>query len=195
LARHTALGLIVGLGNPGTEYLRTRHNAGFWFVDALAERAGAVFKFDARFKGEIARASIAGNTVWLLKPQTFMNDSGQSVGACASYYKINPDATLVAHDELSLAAGRVGLKRGGGHGGHNGLRDISRHFGGDFLRVRIGIGRPRHSDKVAAYVLSAAPRTEQEQIETAIAAVIGAIDDVISGNIESAATAIAKLTQ
>ena len=190
-----ALGLIAGLGNPGTEYLRTRHNAGFWFVDALAERAGVAFKFDGRFKGEIARVSIAGNPVWLLKPQTFMNESGQSVGACAAYYKISPDATLIAHDELSLAAGKLGLKRGGGHGGHNGLRDISRHFSGDSTRVRIGIGRPRHSDNVAGYVLSAPSRTEQEKIETAIAAAIAAIDDLVSGNIELAAVTIAKLTQ
>ena len=195
MATKTALGLIAGLGNPGAEYSRTRHNAGFWFVDALAEHAGAAFKFDARFKGEIARASIAGNPVWLLKPQTFMNESGQSVGACASYYKINPAATLIAHDELSLAVGKLSLKRGGAHGGHNGLRDISRHFSGDVTRVRIGIGRPRHSDNVAGYVLSTPPRTEQEQIESAITAVIRAIDDVVSGNIESAAATIAKLTQ
>lgn len=195
MARNTALGLIVGLGNPGAEYSRTRHNAGFWFVDSLAERAGAHFRSDARFKGEIARASIGGNTVWLLKPQTFMNDSGQSVGACASYYKINPDATLVAHDELSLAPGKLALKRGGGHGGHNGLRDISRHFSGEITRVRIGIGRPRHSDNVAGYVLSAPPRTEHEQIEAAIAAAVAAIDDIVSGDVALAAATIAKLSQ
>ncbi len=194
MARNTALGLIVGLGNPGPEYSRTRHNAGFWFVDLLAERVGAAFRSDARFKGEIARASVAGNTVWLLKPQTFMNDSGQSVGACASYYKISPDATLVAHDELSLAPGKVALKRGGGHGGHNGLRDIGRHFGGEHTRVRIGIGRPRHSDDVAAYVLSTPPRKEQEQIETAIATAVAAIDDIVSGKVALATATIAKLT-
>ena len=195
MGKKTALGLIVGLGNPGPEYSRTRHNAGFWFVDALAERTGAAFRFDARFKGEIARASIAGNTVWLLKPQTFMNESGQSVGACASYYKITPQATLVAHDELSLAAGKIGIKRGGGHGGHNGLRDISRHFSGDVTRLRIGIGRPRHNDDVAGYVLSAPRATEQDQMDSAIAAAISTVDDVVSGNLDVAAAAIAILTQ
>lgn len=195
MGKKTSLGLIVGLGNPGPEYSRTRHNAGFWFVDALAERTGAVFRLDARFKGEIARASIAGSAVWLLKPQTFMNDSGQSVGACASYYKITPHATLVAHDELSLAAGKIGIKRGGGHGGHNGLRDISRHFSADVTRLRIGIGRPRHNDDVAGYVLSASRRTEQDQMDSAIAAAISVADDIVSGNLEVAAAALAKLTQ
>jgi PTH1 family peptidyl-tRNA hydrolase len=195
LGKKTALGLIVGLGNPGAEYSRTRHNAGFWFVDALAERAGSVFKFDARFKGEIARASFAGISVWLLKPQTFMNESGQSVGACTSYYKIAPHATLVAHDELSLAPGSINVKCGGGHGGHNGLRDIGRHFSGDVTRLRIGIGRPRHNGDVAGYVLSAPRRTEQDQIDSAIAAAVRAIDDVVSGNIEAAAAAIAKYSQ
>lgn len=193
MGNKNALGLIVGLGNPGSEYSRTRHNAGFGFIDALAERTGAMFRPDSRFKGEIARASIAGNTVWLLKPQTFMNESGQSVGACASYYKITPHATLVAHDELSLAAGRIGVKRGGGHGGHNGLRDIGRHFSGDVIRLRIGIGRPRHNDDVAAYVLGAPRRAEQEQIDLAIAAAIGAIDDLVMGKLDAAAAAIAKL--
>lgn len=195
MGKNTALGLIVGLGNPGSEYSRTRHNAGFWFIDALAERTGAMFKFDARFKGEIARASISGSAVWLLKPQTFMNESGQSVGACASYYKIIPHATLVAHDELSLAPGKLGVKSGGGHGGHNGLRDISRHFSGETTRLRIGIGRPRHSDDVAAYVLSTPRRTEQDQIDPAIDAAIAAIDELVSGNIELAAAAVAKATR
>jgi len=195
LGKKTGLGLIVGLGNPGSEYSRTRHNAGFWFIDALAAGTGAVFRFDARFKGEIARASIAGSAVWLLKPQTFMNESGQSVGACASYYKLIPHATLVAHDELSLAAGKIAIKRGGGHGGHNGLRDISRHFSGDVTRLRIGIGRPRHNDDVAGYVLSAPRATEHDQMDSAIAAAISTVDDVVSGNLDVAAAAIATLTQ
>lgn len=193
MAKHPAVGLIVGLGNPGAEYTRTRHNAGFWWVDMLAERAGAKFRTESRFKGETARASIGGCTVWLLKPATFMNDSGQSVGACASYYKIAPAEMLVAHDELSLPAGRLALKRGGGHAGHNGLRDITRHCGSDFARARIGIGRPREGRDVARYVLNSPPGTERELIETAIGAGLDTIELIVSGDLEKAGTAIAKL--
>lgn len=135
--------MIVGLGNPGAEHSGTRHNAGFWFVDALAADSGSTFMPDKRAAGELAQVEIAGDTVRVIKPMTYMNASGRPVRALLDFYKLQPEQVLVVHDDLDLDPGTVRLKRGGGHGGHNGLRDVSAHIGPDYLRLRIGIGHPR----------------------------------------------------
>lgn len=165
-----AIRLIVGLGNPGAEYEHTRHNAGFWLVDNLA---GHRLSRESRFQALAAKTQIAGNEVWLLEPQTFMNRSGQSVGALTRFYKIAPEEVLVVHDELDLAPGVAKLKKGGSSGGHNGLKDITAALGTqDYWRLRIGIGHPRTSGSqqpVADYVLHRPRKEEQPLIDEAIA--------------------------
>ena len=146
--------LFVGLGNPGPEYEGTRHNAGFWFVDALARELKTQLTPERSYWGLAARVQAAGASRWLLEPQTFMNLSGQSVGEAMRYLKLAPDAVTVFHDELDLAPGKLRLKQGGGHAGHNGLRSIHQHIGEGYARVRLGIGHPGHKDRVAPYVLS-----------------------------------------
>lgn len=162
--------LIVGLGNPGAEYEQTRHNAGFWLVDQLA---GHRLAKEARFHGLAAKTRIAGNEVWLLEPQTYMNRSGQSVGAIARFYKITPEEVLVIHDELDLPPGAAKLKKGGSSGGHNGLKDITAVLGTqDYWRLRIGIGHPRTmglQQPVADFVLHRPRKEEQILIDEAIA--------------------------
>ncbi len=176
--------LIVGLGNPGPEYDKTRHNAGFWFVDALA--AGG-FRPEAKFQGEVARVHVGGHEVWLLKPMTFMNRSGQAVAAMARFYKIPPEAILVVHDELDLAPGVVRLKQGGGHGGHNGLRDIVSQLGSrEFVRLRLGIGHPGNSREVVNYVLGRPPAGEREAIEAGIEAVRTVLPNLLAGELQRA---------
>jgi len=168
------LRLIVGLGNPGPEHLRTRHNAGFWFVDALADRLGGRFGLESKLFGETAKVEIAGQNVWLLKPATFMNLSGKSVMAALRYWKIEPEEALLAHDELDLPPGTARLKFDGGHGGQNGLRDTIRLLGhGRFHRLRLGIGHPGHKDKVTPWVLGRPGRDDE-------AALLRAIDDAIT---------------
>jgi len=170
------LRLIVGLGNPGAEHLRTRHNAGFWFVDALALRQGARFGLESKLFGETAKIDVAGKPVWLLKPATFMNLSGKSVAAALRYWKIEPEQMLVVHDELDLAPGTARLKFDGGHGGQNGLRDITRLLGhGKYHRLRIGIGHPGHKDRVTSWVLGK-PGVDDE---ASILRAIGNADDVL----------------
>ena len=164
--------LIVGLGNPGSKYEATRHNAGFWWVDAVARATGAGFRREARFRGEVARVPRAD--MWLLKPETYMNESGRAVGALANFYRIEPAGILIAHDELDLPPGGVRLKFGGGLSGHNGLRDIASVLGThDFWRLRIGIGHPRElagsQQEVVDYVLHP-PRAEERK------AIDGALD-------------------
>ncbi|CAK0747979.1 peptidyl-tRNA hydrolase [Gammaproteobacteria bacterium] len=164
-----AVRLIAGLGNPGPRYEDTRHNAGFWVVDALAREVGAHFRPEARFHGETCRIAGPGNDeCWLLKPTTFMNHSGQSVAALARFYKLPVSEILVVHDDLDLPPGTARLKQGGGHGGHNGLRDITAHLGADFLRLRLGIGHPGDARKVVDYVLDRPSRAEEEAIHEAI---------------------------
>ncbi len=159
--------LIVGLGNPGTEYSETRHNAGFWFCERLAAELGAGFSNEARFHGRIAHARDA--KVWLLMPQTFMNRSGQSVGALVRFHRIQPAEMLVVHDELDIPPGQLRLKFGGGLGGHNGLKDITAHLGTqDYWRLRIGIGHPGDRNEVVNYVLKPPRREEQAEIDAAM---------------------------
>jgi len=159
--------LIVGLGNPGAEYSETRHNAGFWFCEALARQLGASFAREARFHGLVAQARDAG--VSLLEPLTFMNRSGQAVGALARFYRIPPAEILVVHDELDIPPGQLRLKFGGGAGGHNGLKDITAHCGTqDYWRLRIGIGHPGDRNEVISFVLKPPRREELEAIDEAI---------------------------
>lgn len=158
--------LIVGLGNPGKEYERTRHNAGFWWVDAIVEAKRATWKREAKFSGWTSKVEEGGVPFALLKPSTYMNESGRSVAAYLRFYRIEPVAMLVVHDELDLPPGTVKLKRGGGTGGHNGLTDIAEVLGTkDFWRLRIGIGHPGHKDLVSDYVLDKPRKIELEAIE------------------------------
>jgi PTH1 family peptidyl-tRNA hydrolase len=181
------LRLIVGLGNPGPEHARTRHNAGFRFADALAEKAGARFGLDSKLFGEIAKIDIAGHAVWLLKPSTFMNLSGKSVTAALRYWKIEPQETLLAHDDLDLAPGVARLKFDGGHGGQNGLRDTMQLLGhGQFHRLRIGIGHPGHRDKVTPWVLGRASAGDDVEIARAIDAAIAVLPLLVAGDFNEA---------
>jgi PTH1 family peptidyl-tRNA hydrolase len=159
-----ALRVIVGLGNPGPEHLVTRHNAGFWFVDLLARRHGGEFRDYRKYSGETARITLSEREIVLLKPTTYMNRSGLSVRQLSDFYKIAPEEILVAHDELDLPVGSVRLKQGGGHGGHNGLRDTMTHIGENFWRLRLGIGHPGNKADVIDYVLTRAPRAEEDTI-------------------------------
>jgi PTH1 family peptidyl-tRNA hydrolase len=159
-----ALRVIVGLGNPGPEHLVTRHNAGFWFVDLLARRHGGEFRDYRKYSGETARITLSEREIILLKPTTYMNRSGLSVRQLSDFYKIAPEEILVAHDELDLPVGSVRLKQGGGHGGHNGLRDTMTHIGENFWRLRLGIGHPGNKADVIDYVLTRAPRAEEDTI-------------------------------
>jgi len=160
--------LIVGLGNPGSKYEQTRHNAGFWFVEEIARLKGAHFRPENKFSGEVCKVQLEGREVWLLKPTTFMNRSGMAIKQLASFYKIPTENILVAHDELDLEPGTARLKIGGGHGGHNGLRDTIAQIGKEFNRLRIAIGHPGHRDQVSDYVLHRASQDEQISIDNSI---------------------------
>jgi PTH1 family peptidyl-tRNA hydrolase len=180
----SAIRLIVGLGNPGTQYRGTRHNAGADFVEALARHCGASLQTDARFFGQSGRVSLAGHDLRLLVPTTFMNRSGKAVAAMAGFFKIPPAEILVAHDELDIPAGTARFKRGGGHGGHNGLRDIVPALGNDsdFYRLRIGIGHPGHAAGVTGYVLGAPSAADRERIDATIEEAIAALPLLLDGD-------------
>ena len=180
------LKLIVGLGNPGAQYALTRHNTGFWFVARLAQDYGIELTADKKFHGLTGRGQIAGQDVRLLMPNTFMNKSGQSVVPLVNFYGIDNDEILIAHDELDIDAGSIKLKTGGGHGGHNGLRDIAPHIGNDFHRLRIGIGHPGHKSKVSGHVLSKPSADEQTAIEAALDVAADNIGLLVKGDIEKA---------
>ena len=156
--------LVTGLGNPGPKYDQTRHNAGFWFVDELAKRFNGQFRSEPKFSSDICRLRIGSGEVWLQKPMSFMNRSGLPVRQMAGFYKIPLQQTLVVHDEIDLPPGKTKLKLGGGHGGHNGLRDIIAHFGKEFWRLRIGVGHPGHRDQVIDYVLGRPSREDEDLI-------------------------------
>ncbi|AOV18006.1 aminoacyl-tRNA hydrolase [Acidihalobacter aeolianus] len=184
------LSLIVGLGNPGEKYDQTRHNAGFWFVDEVLRRHGGSLRAESRFSGEVGRTSIDGQDIWLLKPTTFMNRSGQSVAALAAFYKIPLQRILVAHDEIDLSVGDARFKFSGGHGGHNGLRDIFSHLGRDFWRARIGVGHPGHRDQVIDYVLGRPGKDEAERIARAIDVAVDTLPPLAAGLGERAMQAL-----
>ena len=182
----TPIKLIVGLGNPGAKYTKTRHNAGFWFVEALANDANEHFRIESKFSAEVCKVTIAGNPVWLQKPITFMNRSGLAVKQLSSFYKIPVDSILVVHDEIDLSPGTVRLKEGGGHGGHNGLRDIHAHMTKEYKRLRIGVGHPGDRNKVVDYVLSPINTGDEIEVTQSIEAAIGVIDKVIAGDMQKA---------
>jgi PTH1 family peptidyl-tRNA hydrolase len=161
--------LIVGLGNPGAQYEDTRHNAGFWFVDEVARLTGATLRPEPRFHGLAARIMLEGPELWLLKPTTFMNRSGQAAAALARFYKITPEQILIAHDEIDLPVGQIKLKYAGGHGGHNGLRDLHAHFGTpNYWRLRLGVDHPGNKDLVVDYVLHAPSKVDRARIDGVI---------------------------
>jgi PTH1 family peptidyl-tRNA hydrolase len=176
----THLTMIAGLGNPEERYERTLHNAGFWFVDELARRGSASFKYEKRFDAETCKIDIGGNDVWLVKPQSYMNLSGAPIRAMLDYFRLPASQLLVAHDEIDLEPGTVRLKQGGGHGGHNGMRDVIRHCGPDFMRLRLGVGHPGHKDQVTSYVL----KNASSDVEAAIL-----------GNVDQAASVIPLLAE
>jgi PTH1 family peptidyl-tRNA hydrolase len=187
--------LIVGLGNPGADYTDTRHNAGFWFMDSLAQQLSVSFRFDKRFNAAEAKIQVQSLTnskdIILLKPQTFMNRSGQSVGGVARYYKLLPAQILVVHDELDLAPGDNRLKQGGGHGGHNGLRDIINHLVvKDFFRLRVGIGHPGDRNQVIKYVLHKPSISDQSAIEEANQRSLDVMPQVFEGRLDKAMQAL-----
>lgn len=183
--------LIVGLGNPGADYAATRHNAGFWWVDRLAERYGGSFRSESKFHGQVCRIQVDGRECWLLKPGTFMNRSGQSVSSLAKYYKIGLDEILVAHDELDLSPGVVRLKFGGGHAGHNGLRDIISAMGGrEFWRLRVGIDHPGNAREVVNYVLGRPSRQDAEAIERALDEAERVLPELLQGRFQLAMNAM-----
>jgi PTH1 family peptidyl-tRNA hydrolase len=182
------LRIIVGLGNPGPEHRVTRHNAGFWFVDLLARRHGGDFRDYRKYSGETAKISIDGNELVLLKPTTYMNRSGLSIRQLSDFYKVPPAEILVAHDELDLPVGTVRLKQGGGHGGHNGLRDTIAHVGETFWRMRLGIGHPGNKAEVIDYVLTRAPRAEEELILDAVGTAVDCMPLLLEQGAERAMT-------
>ncbi|MDP2745784.1 peptidyl-tRNA hydrolase [Pseudomonas sp. 9AZ] len=180
----TAVQLIVGLGNPGPEYDQTRHNAGALFVERLADSQRINLSLDKKYFGLVGKFSHQGRDVRLLIPTTFMNRSGQAVAALANFFRIPPEAILVAHDELDMPPGVAKLKLGGGHGGHNGLRDIIAQLGNqnNFYRLRLGIGHPGHSSMVSNFVLGRAPRSEQELLDTSIDFALGTLPEILAGD-------------
>lgn len=179
--------MFVGLGNPGPEYEHTRHNVGFWWIDALADRLKARLTAERGYFGLVARTSVQGHTLWLLEPQTFMNASGKSVAALARFYKIRPEEILVVHDELDFSPGQIKLKRGGSHGGHNGLRDIHAQLGSsDYWRLRIGIGHPGIKAEVVHWVLGRPAPGDRRLIENAIEHGLASFGELTGGAMDKA---------
>jgi PTH1 family peptidyl-tRNA hydrolase len=183
--------LLVGLGNPGPQYEDTRHNAGFWWLEAVARELKANLQPERSYFGVAARLSLQGQVLWLLEPMTFMNRSGQSVAALARFFKIAPDEILVAHDELDLPAGEARLKKGGGHAGHNGLRDIHAQLGSpDYWRLRLGIGHPGDRQEVANWVLKKPSAEQRDALQQAIERSLKALPDLLAGQMDKATAAI-----
>ena len=179
--------LIAGLGNPGAKYEGTRHNVGFWFVDHVAHSKGCTLHHDNKFHGEVGKISINDQTLWLIKPMTYMNHSGQAVSALANYYKVTVDNILVVHDELDLPPGSLRLKKGGGHGGHNGLRDLIAHLNSkEFMRLRIGIGHPGTSSEVTNYVLGSPSNADKNILLDAISDAMVVLPQIVDGDYQKA---------
>lgn len=178
--------LFVGLGNPGTEYEATRHNAGFWWLDEVARALKVNLVPEKSYWGLAARTQVAGQTLWLLAPQTFMNLSGKSVGALAKFFKIQAEEILVAHDELDIEPGHVKLKKGGSHAGHNGLRDIHAQLGPDYWRLRIGVGHPGEKSEVVNWVLKKPSPDQRQAIDESIARSLKALPLLLTGEMEKA---------
>jgi PTH1 family peptidyl-tRNA hydrolase len=181
-----AVRLIVGLGNPGAKYADTRHNVGAWLLNALARQQSITLRAEGKFRGQAGAWNQGTLNGWLFIPSTFMNESGQAVQAIAGFYKIALEEILVAHDELDFPAGVIRLKAGGGHGGHNGLRDIIQRLGDSFYRLRIGIGHPGHRDQVTPYVLGEPSLHDRDKINQAIESALPIIPDLMSGEFDRA---------
>ncbi|HPF26880.1 MAG TPA: aminoacyl-tRNA hydrolase [Steroidobacteraceae bacterium] len=181
-----SLKLIVGLGNPGPEYEQTRHNAGFWLVDELARRHGGTFRSESKHQAALARIRLGTDEIWLLKPMSFMNRSGGPVSSVLAFYKLTVADMLVAHDEIDLPAGVVRLKEAGGHGGHNGLRDLIAALGAEFWRLRIGVGHPGARPEVVDYVLNRASKQDQLLLDAAVAAGADAIEQMVRDGAQKA---------
>lgn len=186
----STLKLIVGLGNPGQQYAQTRHNAGFWFVERIAQDFNITLSPDKKFHGRVGRGQVHGQDVRLLLPDTFMNKSGEAVVPMVNFYDIANDELLISHDELDLDVGRMRLKTGGGHGGHNGLRDIVPHIGADFHRLRLGIGHPGDKAKVSGYVLGKPSPDEQISLDNMLDEAMRNLPDLVNGNVSKAQQAI-----
>ena len=178
--------IIAGLGNPEDKYERTLHNAGFWFVDALARKHGGMFRYEKKFDAECCRINLHGEDVWLVKPQSYMNQSGSPIRGLLDYYRLRPNELLVAHDEIDLPPGTVRIKEGGGHGGHNGLRDIIRHCGAEFVRLRLGVGHPGEKHKVTNYVLKRGSGDVEAAVERNIDDALAVMPELVDGDINAA---------
>jgi PTH1 family peptidyl-tRNA hydrolase len=186
LIHFMSISVIVGLGNPGEKYAATRHNVGYWLLDRLAADAGTSLKAEKKVMGEVGQGSIGHSNVRLLKPSTYMNESGQPVRRMLDFYKLEPEQLLVIHDEIDLLPGTARLKNGGGHGGHNGLRDIIAHCGKDFMRMRIGVGHPGHKSQVTNFVLKPPGKAEQALIDGALPDAQRAVELLLSDGPEKA---------
>jgi len=181
-----ALTLIAGLGNPESRYERTLHNAGFWFADEVARRFGGTFRYEKRFDAEVCTVAIAGREVRVAKPQSYMNNSGLPLRSLLDFFKLRTGQMLVAHDEIDLPPETVRLKKGGGHGGHNGLRDVIRHCGGDFMRLRLGVGHPGHRDQVTAYVLKPGTADVEAQVVANVDRAVAILPRLVEDGLEAA---------
>jgi PTH1 family peptidyl-tRNA hydrolase len=187
----SAISLIVGLGNPGTEHAQTRHNAGFRFMERLFSLKSVHPKFEGKFQGQVARFTVVGHELWGLLPQTFMNHSGESVSTFAHFYKIPVEQILVVHDELDLPPGTARFKMGGGDGGHNGLKDVTEKMGsGQYARLRLGIGHPGASHLVVSYVLKRAPSSETVLLDESIERALAELPDIVHGQFQKAMNAL-----
>lgn len=178
----TPIRIIAGLGNPEEKYERTLHNAGFWFADAIARKYGGAFRYEKKFDADICRVNVRGDDIWLVKPQSYMNCSGQPVRGMLDYYRHKVSELLVAHDEIDLPVGTVRLKHAGGHGGHNGIRDVIKHCGNDFMRLRLGVGHPGEKSKVTNYVLKRASADVEAAVERNIDDAIAVLPELLDGD-------------
>ncbi len=181
-----SIAVIIGLGNPGDQYAATRHNVGVWMLERIARAAGGVLKAEKKVMGDVCQVSIGSSNVRLFQPATYMNESGQAVRRMLDFYKLQPEQMLVMHDELDIPPGDVRLKMGGGHGGHNGLRDIINHCGKEFMRLRIGIGHPGHKSQVSGFVLKPPGQAEKQLIEAALPDAERAIEKLLAEGPERA---------
>jgi PTH1 family peptidyl-tRNA hydrolase len=181
-----ALKLVVGLGNPGRKYARTRHNVGWWWLDELAERFRGSWQLEPREHREQSRIQVEGSELWLLKPTSFMNNSGGPTAAMAKFYRVAPAEMLVVHDEIDLPPGIARLKYGGGHGGHNGVRDVIAHLGADFWRLRLGVGHPGSKDLVIGSVLDRPTGAEQDAIDDAVSRSLNIFPELVRSGAEKA---------
>ena len=194
MTSQTGIRLIAGLGNPGAEYQNNRHNAGFWFVDYLANKCRAEFKTHTKLKSAICNITLSGQSARLVKPNVYMNISGQALAAVVHFYKLSMEQVLVVHDEIDFETAKMRIKYGGGHGGHNGLLDIIRHLGKDFWRLRIGIGHPGSKDKVASYVLTDPKTEERLAIEAYFSTLSILVEDMMVGEFQRAMEVLHRQT-